>query len=109
MSMKSTCAISSAISFLTPQPCEKLFRRRRGDEFLETRIAAERIEHWIEPERRRSERHVRYQYTCAPWSVSRVFLEAAMRVMGLPMPTANRARISIGMALPIKSLREAHA
>src|SRR5205823_14905554 len=76
MSMKSTCAISSAISFLTPQPCEKLFRRRRGDEFLETRIAAERIEHWIEPERRRSERHVRYQYTCAPWSVSRVFLES---------------------------------
>jgi hypothetical protein len=33
------------------------FRRFRGDEFLETRIVPKRIEHWIEPEQRRSERH----------------------------------------------------
>src|SRR4030095_2246856 len=34
------------------------FRRGRGDEFLETRIIPKRIEHRIEPEQRRSERHV---------------------------------------------------
>jgi hypothetical protein len=34
-----------------------LFRRFRGDEFLEARIVPERIEHWIEPEERGSERH----------------------------------------------------
>jgi hypothetical protein len=33
-----------------------LLRRGRGDEFLEARIIPERIEHWIEPEQRRSER-----------------------------------------------------
>ena len=33
-----------------------LLRRGRGDEFLEARIISERIEHWIEPEQRRSER-----------------------------------------------------
>jgi hypothetical protein len=32
------------------------FRRFRRDEFLETRIVPERIEHWIEPEQRRSAR-----------------------------------------------------
>jgi len=36
----------------------KLFRRWRGGEFLEAGIVPERIEHWIEPEQRRSERHV---------------------------------------------------
>ena len=35
-----------------------LFRPRRFSEFLETRIIPERIEHRIEPEERRSERHV---------------------------------------------------
>ena len=30
-----------------------MVRRRRGDEFLETRIIPERIEHWIESEQRR--------------------------------------------------------
>jgi hypothetical protein len=29
---------------------EKLLLLRRGDEFLEARIFAERIKHWIEPE-----------------------------------------------------------
>ena len=33
-------------------------RRGRGHEFLEARITPERIEHGIEPEQRRSERHV---------------------------------------------------
>jgi len=33
-------------------------RRGRGGEFLEERIIPERIEHWIEPEQRGSERHV---------------------------------------------------
>jgi hypothetical protein len=33
-----------------------LLRHGRGDEFLEARIIPERIEHWIEPEQRRSER-----------------------------------------------------
>ena len=40
--------------------CDALFvrrlRRSRGDEFLEARIIPKRIEHWIEPEQRRSER-----------------------------------------------------
>jgi len=39
------------------------FRRFRGDEFLEARIIPERIEHRIEPEQRRSERHVFGQRT----------------------------------------------
>jgi hypothetical protein len=34
------------------------FRRGRGGEFLEARVIPERIEHRIEPEQRRSERHV---------------------------------------------------
>src|SRR5947207_14266346 len=34
----------------------RIFRRGRGDEFLEARIVPKRIEHWIEPEQRRSER-----------------------------------------------------
>jgi hypothetical protein len=34
------------------------FRRFRGDEFLKARIIPQRIEHWVEPEQRRSERHV---------------------------------------------------
>src|SRR5437667_369970 len=29
-----------------------------GDEFLEARITPERIEHWVQPEQSRSERHV---------------------------------------------------
>jgi hypothetical protein len=39
--------------------------RGRGDEFLETRIGAQRIEHWIEPEQRGSERHVFVQRAVA--------------------------------------------
>ena len=35
------------------------FRRFGGDEFLEARIIPKRIEHRIEPEQRRSERHAR--------------------------------------------------
>src|SRR5438477_13013102 len=35
-----------------------LSSRFRGGEFLEARIVAERIEHWIEPEQRGRERHV---------------------------------------------------
>jgi hypothetical protein len=34
-------------------------------EFLEARIVPERIEHWIEPEQRRSERHVFVECACA--------------------------------------------
>ena len=36
-----------------------LIRRFRGRQFLEARIIPQRIEHWIEPEQRRSEQHVR--------------------------------------------------
>jgi len=39
----------------------KLFRRSRGDEFLEARIIPERIEHGIEPEQRSSEREATNQ------------------------------------------------
>jgi hypothetical protein len=39
------------------------FRRERGGEFLKAWIIAERIEHWIEPEQRRSDRHSRSQCT----------------------------------------------
>src|SRR5438094_5305165 len=35
----------------------RFFRRARC-EFLEARIVPKRIEHWVEPEQRRSERHV---------------------------------------------------
>jgi hypothetical protein len=35
----------------------RMFRRLRGDEFLEARIIPKRIEHGIEPEQRRSKRH----------------------------------------------------
>jgi hypothetical protein len=38
------------------------FRRRRGDEFLETRVVPKRVEHRIEPEQRRSKRQVRSQW-----------------------------------------------
>jgi len=38
------------------------FRRGRGDEFLEARIVAERIEHGIEPKQRGSERYARSKY-----------------------------------------------
>src|SRR6266487_6938390 len=45
----------------TPIPSEDpdacLLRRGRGGELLEARIIPERIEHWIEPEQRGSERH----------------------------------------------------
>jgi len=40
-------------------------RRTRRGEFLEARIIPERIEHGIEPEQRRSERHVFGQRTLA--------------------------------------------
>jgi hypothetical protein len=39
-----------------------LLRRERGGEFLEARIIPERIEHWIEPEQSRSERHVQSEW-----------------------------------------------
>jgi|GEM_PF-2500165 len=39
-----------------------LFRRGRGDEFLKAGIIPERVEHWIEPEQRRSKREVRSQW-----------------------------------------------
>src|SRR5205814_1497575 len=55
-----------AVRFLaTPSHCVALlvrrFRRHRS-KFLETRIVPERIEHWIEPEQRRSKRQVRSQW-----------------------------------------------
>jgi hypothetical protein len=40
----------------------RIFRRGRGDEFLEARIVPERIEHWIEPEQRSRQRHVFSQW-----------------------------------------------
>jgi hypothetical protein len=39
------------------------FRRRRVNEFLEARIIPERIKHRIEPEQRRSKRHVGSEWT----------------------------------------------
>ena len=39
---------------------ELLLRRGRRDEFLEARIVPQRIEHWIEPEQRGSERRARH-------------------------------------------------
>ena len=42
-----------------PKIRKPLLRRGRGDEFLEARIIPERIEHRIEPEQRRGERHVK--------------------------------------------------
>ena len=41
------------------------FSARRGGKFLEARILSERIEHRIEPEQRRSERHVFVQRAVA--------------------------------------------
>jgi len=41
------------------------FRRARGGESLEARIIPKRIEHRIEPEQRRSERHVSVQRALA--------------------------------------------
>jgi hypothetical protein len=35
-----------------------LFRRFRAREFLKARIIPQRIEHWIKPEQRGSERHI---------------------------------------------------
>src|SRR5439155_23993452 len=50
---------SSGIILVSREADPFLFRRGRGDEFLETRIFSERMEHGIEPEERRSERHAR--------------------------------------------------
>jgi hypothetical protein len=52
-----SCRVSDSSLFVIDKSCP-LLRRGRGDEFLETRIIPERIEHWIEPEQRESERHV---------------------------------------------------
>jgi hypothetical protein len=40
------------------RPWRTLFWRRGRDQFLKPRILAQRFEHWIEPEQRRSERRV---------------------------------------------------
>ena len=70
-----------------------LLRRGRGDEFLETRIIPKRIEHRIEPEQRRSERHA----ARAPaYGIESSFCKAAMARSGSPICAATRARISIG-------------
>ena len=42
----------------TRLPLQVYFGAGAGDESLETRIIPERIEHWIEPEQRGSQRHV---------------------------------------------------
>ena len=51
-----SCRVSGISLFVIDKSCP-LLRRRRGGKFLEARIISERIEHWIEPEQRRSERH----------------------------------------------------
>jgi len=53
-----SCRISGISLFVIDKSCP-LLRRGRGDEFLETQILSERIEHWIEPEERGSERHAK--------------------------------------------------
>ena len=63
-------------------------------EFLEARIIPERIEHRIEPEQRRSERHVASQW--ASYGIESSFCNAAMARSGSPICAATRARISIG-------------
>src|SRR5438477_898483 len=61
---------------------------------LKARVAAQRIEHWIEPEQRWSERHV-FSQRPAP-GIESSFCKAAMARSGSPPPAAIRARISIG-------------
>ena len=62
-------------------------------EFLEARIIPERIEHWIEPEQRGSERHVCSEGRA--YGIESSFCKAAMARSGSPIPAATRARISI--------------
>ena len=64
-------------------------------EFLEARIIPERIEHRIEPEQRRSERHVA-RASAPSYGIESSFCKAAMARSGSPICAATRARISIG-------------
>ncbi len=63
-------------------------------EFLEARIIPERIEHRIEPEQRRSKRHVQDRARHA-YGIESSFCKAAMARSGSPICAATRARISI--------------
>src|SRR5204863_7454331 len=49
---------SSGIILVRREANPFLLRRGRTNKFLEARIIPKRIEHWIEPEQRGSERHV---------------------------------------------------
>ena len=71
------------IRWITVGTCiirEPLFRRFRLGEFLEARIIPKRIEHWIEPEQRGSERH-----GCTQWAFIRYrkhFLQSSYSTVG---------------------------
>jgi len=75
-----------------------LFVRRfrcSGSEFLETRIVPERIEHWIEPEQRRSERQNLSEKLIAIVSARarrRFSRSADRRVVGPKLAVAPTAR-----------------
>jgi hypothetical protein len=65
----------------------RCLRRGRLGEFLETRIAAERIEHWIEPEQRWIKPPKKPAY-----GIESSFCKAAMARSGSPMRAATRVR-----------------
>ena len=62
---------------------------------MEARIIPERIEHRIEPEQRRSERHAA-EASAPLYGIESSFCKAAMARSGSPVCAATRARISIG-------------
>jgi hypothetical protein len=64
-------------------------------EFLETRIIAERIEHWIEPEKRRSERYIRRKRAYVRYREQ--FLQSRDGAVGFAHFRGHAARISSGM------------
>jgi hypothetical protein len=67
-------------------------------EFLETRIIAERIEHWIEPEKRRSERYVRRKRAYVRYREQ--FLQSRDGAVVFAHFRGHAARISSGMGPP---------
>jgi hypothetical protein len=92
------------IRWITVGTCivrEPLFRCFRLGEFLEARIIPERIEHRIEPEQGRSERHVNSQWAFI-WYREH-FLQSDTARSGSPVCAATRASISIGVGPNIAS------
>src|SRR5437763_12817202 len=66
-------AVSAETFFVRAQLLVQSFWLRRREDFLKTRIIAERVEHWIEPKQRKSERHARSQ--CALGRYRQQFLQ----------------------------------